>query len=86
MASVIMAFKQYEAGDRSERTKEGLRKAREQGKQIGWEKGRRCIPEEKIKKIIQMYKEGRKYREIASKVKMSLSTVHETLYKAGLIK
>jgi len=39
-ASVIMAFKQYEAEDKSERTEEGLRKAREQGKQIGWKKGK----------------------------------------------
>jgi len=33
-----------------------------------------------------MYKEGRKYTEIANEVKVSLSTVHDTLYKAGLIK
>jgi len=86
MASVIMAFKQYEAEDRSERTKEGLRKAREQGKQIGWKKGRRRIPEEKVKKIIQMYKEGKKYTEITEEVRVSLSTVHNTLKQKGLIK
>lgn len=82
--NMVVIFAQLEADMISERTKQGLKKAREKGKQIGWKKGKRRIPQWKVEKIIELYRQGATYAEIREKVKVGDGTITRTLRNAGI--
>lgn len=86
MANVVMAFKQYEAEDRGEKTSQGLKRAKAAGKQIGWKKGRPRIPEWKRKRIIEDYKQKGITYQNAKVLHVSKNTIYNILRDEGLIK
>lgn len=85
VANIIVVIAQLEREMISERTKMGLKKAKEAGRQIGWKKGKSRIPEWKKDKIIELYKKGATYREIKKELEVGDGTIANTLRNAGLI-
>jgi len=85
VANIIITIAQLERELISERTKLGLKKAREAGKKPGWQKGKGRIPDWKKEKIIEMYRRGATYAEIREKVKVGSGTITRTLRQAGII-
>jgi len=86
MANVLMAFKQYEAEDRGDKTSKGLKKAKLAGKQVGWIKGKRRIEQWKVDRIINDYKEKGITYQNARELGVSVPTIYAILRDAGLIK
>ena len=86
MANVLMAFKQYEAEDRGEKTSKGLKKAKAAGKQVGWKKGHRRIEQWKVDRIINDYKEKGITYQNAGELGVSVPTIYKILRDAGLMK
>ncbi len=84
-ATIVAAIAQLEREQISERTKLGLKKAREAGKKPGWQKGKSRIPKWKKEKIIQMYKSGATYEEIRKEVKVGSGTITRTLRQAEVM-
>ena len=84
-ASIVTIFAQLEREMISERTKMGLKKAKEAGKQIGYPKGRDRIPAWKKERIIELYKQDKTYKEIQQELKVGAGTIANTLRQAGLI-
>ena len=63
--AVISSFAKFEREKISERTKEGLRRAKEKGVKLG----RKPIPEDVVEKVIELLEEGKlSYRKISEKV------------------
>ncbi len=70
----------------SERTRLIIKRRIEKGLPHGYPKGRDRIPAWKKEKIIELYKQGKTYREIKHQLKIGDGTIADTLRKAGLIK
>lgn len=78
-AQIKTIFAELERKAIARRTKLALKKAREEGKKIGWPRGKSRIPEWKREKIKELYGRGFTYREIAKELGISLDTVHRVL-------
>lgn len=75
--SVLSWVAEMESERRSERTKAGLERARDQGKQIGRPKKGSEAEREAIRKMVE--KDGLSYREVEEKTGVSKSTVSNIL-------
>lgn len=69
----------------SERTKLGVKERINKGLPHGYPKGRDRIPAWKKEKIIELYKQGRTYKEIQQELKVGAGTIADTLRQVGLI-
>jgi DNA invertase Pin-like site-specific DNA recombinase len=71
--SILATLAKQERIKISERTKAGLERAKKEGKSLG----RPTIPQEKVKKIKSLRKEGYSYREIGERVNVSKGTARK---------
>jgi len=82
---LIFRIAEWESEQIGERVKMGIERAKKEGKQIGWKKGKPKIPQWKKDKIIEMFNDGATYAEIRKKVKVASGTITKTLRDAKLI-
>ena len=78
LAQILATFAEYERELISERTKEGLKQARAEGKKIGKP---RKYSDDVVKKVRELYKRGFSQREISEKVGIPISGVISILYR-----
>jgi putative DNA-invertase from lambdoid prophage Rac len=77
MASIMASLAEFERDLVRERVRSGLAAARSKGQLLGRKPGQRVKSERLTPKVLQMVSEGLSYRQIASELHLSKTTVNE---------
>jgi len=83
---IIVRIAQLESEQIGDRVRPAMQAAKRAGKQIGWQKGRRRIPQWKVDRIIKDYMEKGITYQNAERLGVSTKTIYDILRSEGLMK